>query len=199
MPKINHHLYSVHWGIKKSQISGDFAKKEMPNANGGLVSAGGTMNKINNFMYMIAAVFVSNLVYFFGNTVAHAWFVASSCTYAFYQTRSVGSTYYIYDRSACDSYCHKMYGVGVTGRLDVPSCYCSEKVTATGIGAWMFIDIPHGTRLECEVAYKRDADAATFATETMYGTVRCSIDAYTGSSTAMAFDVNKGTYGKIIS
>ena len=187
-------------GNKKSQISGDFAKKEMPNANGGLVSAGGTMNKINNFMYMIAAVFVSNLVYFFGNTVAHAIIAASTCTYAFYQYRSVGTSgYYIYDRSACDSYCQKMYGVGVTGRLDVPSCYCSETVTATEIGPWMYVGIPYGTRLECEVAYKRDADAATFATETMYGAVSCAIDAYTGSSTAMAFDVNKGTYGKIIS
>ena len=160
---------------------------------------GGTMNKINNFMYMIAAVFVSNLVYFFGNTVAHAWFVASSCTYAFFQTRSVGSTYYIYDRSACDSYCDKMYGIGATGRLNVPSCYCSTTTVATGRGIWEFVGIPYGTRLECEVEYKRNADAATFATETMYGTVSCAVDAYTGSSTAMAFDVNKGTYDKIIS
>ena len=153
-------------------------------------------------MYMIAAVFVSNLVYFFGNTVAHAVSIvpAATCTYAFYQFRSVGTSgYYIYDRSACDSYCQKMYGVGVTGRLDVPSCYCSETVTATGRGVWMYVGIPYGTRLECEVEYKRDADAATYATETMYSTVSCAIDAYTGSSTAMAFDVNKGTYGKIIS
>ena len=159
------------------------------------------MNKINNFMYMIAAVFVSNLVYFFGNTVAHAWVVAQTCTYAFFQTRSVGSTYYIYDRSACDSYCHKMYGTGATGRLNVPSCYCSEKVTATGRGIWLYVDIPYGGRHECEVEYVRNIGdgVTTYSTETMYSAVTCAVDAYTGSSTAMAFDVNKGTYGKIIS
>ena len=201
MPKINHRLYSAHWGIKKSQISGNFTKKEKPNINGGLVSAGGTMNKINNFMYMIAAVFVSNLVYFFGNTVAHAGVAARTCTYAFYQTGRAGSTTYVYNQSVCDAYCSDMYKNVVSARWDLPMCYCSTATVATGRGAWKYVGIPYGSRHECEVEYVRNIGDAgtTYSTETMYSAVSCAIDAYTGSSTAMAFDVNKGTYGKIIS
>ena len=155
---------------------------------------------------MIASAFIANLVYFWDTTVANAISimpppVAVSCTYAFFQTGFAGSTTYIYNQSACNAYCSGMYGTGVSARWDLPRCYCSTTAVATERGAWKHVGIAYGTRQECEVAYARNIGdgVTTYATETMYGAVSCAIDAYTGSSTAMAFDVNKGTYGKIIS
>lgn len=154
------------------------------------------MNKINNFMYMIAAVFVSNLVYLVYG-VQNAAYAAETCTHM-YTYRGTYDRGYLQNAAACTTDCNAMvvnpdkiikYSFNPSnGRC---LCYYTEINKATGT----YTDETYGMcgrKRGCVVVYSPSYDVGII-TETMSTGVECNSDnGYYGGYMSIATGVSNG-------
>ena len=136
------------------------------------------MQKLNSFIYMIAAAIVSNLVYAINGISAYA----ATCTYT-YRT-------YITDRrgadnlSGCSSVCSLLWAGADSLRASyIPanrSCICFVTDRRTATGTWQYAAYGAcGRRNECAITY-RACDTCANRSTVRTGDVICNSDDYPG-------------------
>lgn len=134
------------------------------------------MQKLNNFIYMIAAAIVSNLVYAINGISAYA----ATCTYTYnsYVTDRRGQANNL---SSCSSSCSRMWnGMGQSWRASYNptnrSCTCFITNRATATGTWQNAAYGVcGQRSECAITYQT-CDTCANRSTVYTGAVICNSD-----------------------
>ena len=148
------------------------------------------MQKLNNFIYMIASAIVANMAYVMGG-VQNAAHAAARCSYV-HPYRYTGWRYGS-NLAQCSDACAVLAGWG-NGLTSVyydgrGTCSCYISISQTAYGTWQDESINCGRRSTCLITYKTcDNSLCPEQYITSYGMPYCNSDNYPGYGGYMVND-----------